>query len=162
MTFPPERNRALRRSEQAKLERQEATHPAAPKGEHAEKLELPKGAMLAFRKSGGLKFSSREIVVYPDGRVTYGGGDTAKTALESRAARKLTDAQVMRMRRMLDQANFWKMQSPPGAQSPDAYAYEIVARVGNKHNQMEVFDGGIPDVLMPLIEQMNRLMPSEE
>jgi len=43
------------------------------------------GALIALRKSGGLKFSSREIVVYPDGRVTYDGGDTAKSAL-TRAA----------------------------------------------------------------------------
>src|SRR5712692_2840423 len=113
-----------------------------------EPLELPKGALIAYRKSGGLKFSSREIVVYPDGRVTFGGGDTAKTALESRATRKLMDAQIMKMRRTLDQSGFWKMKAPAGKHGGDAYAMEIVARVGANSNQMELFTGGVPDSLM--------------
>ena len=115
-----------------------------------------------LRKSGGLRFTSHEVVVYPDGRVTYEGGDTAKTALESRVRRKLTDAQIVRMRKLLDQANFWRMPPTTGKQSPDAFAYEIVARIGSKHNRVELFDGSIPDAMQPLVEQMNKLMPGEE
>ncbi len=146
--------------EEATLEKGGA-QPAAQQTKAVEKLELPKGAMIAMRKSGGIKFSSHEVVVYPDGRVTYEGGDTSKSIYE-RPARKLTDAQVMKMRRMLEQTNFFRMKSPEGRQSPDEMAYEIVARVGTKHNQVEMVTGNMPDSLMPLIEQLNRLMPSEE
>ena len=41
--------------------------PAAP----PEPLRLPRGAFVGLRKSGGLKFGTREVVVYPDGRVAY-------------------------------------------------------------------------------------------
>ncbi|MEP7199170.1 MAG: hypothetical protein ABI874_05060 [Chloroflexota bacterium] len=127
----------------------------------AEPLELPKGALIAYRKSGGLKFSSREVVVYPDGRVTYGGGDKAKTAL-TRASRKLNDAQVTKLRRTLDSSGFWQMNPPEGKHGGDAFAHELVSRVGPKHNQFEVFTGAIPDALTALIEQMEKLLPSEE
>lgn len=192
MTSPGQRRRVFAREEKAKLERQQVEQPDQPHSEHdemleavdaeieakhedksaappatpnvpaSERLELPKGAMLAYRKSGGLRFTSHEIVVYPDGRVTYEGGDTAKTALESRARRKMTDAQIVRIRKLLDQVNFWRLGPTPGDQSPDSYAYEIVARVGSKHNHVELFDGAIPDALQSLIDQMNRLMPGDD
>ena len=191
MTSPGQRRRVFDREQKAKLERQHIEHQDVPHSEHDEKLEavneereekhedknaapppvptasserleLPKGAMLALRKSGGLRFTSHEVVVYPDGRVTYEGGDTAKTALESRVRRKLTDAQIVRMRKLLDQVNFWRMPPTTGKQSPDAFAYEIVARISSKHNRVELFDGSIPDAMQPLVEQMNKLMPGEE
>ena len=191
MTNPGQKRRVFDREQKAKLERQQLEQPEVPQSEHDEKLEavdaeleekhedkeaappvpapsasdtleLPKGAMLAYRKSGGLRFSSHEIVVYPDGRVTYEGGDTAKTALESRARRKMTDAQVVRMRKLLDQANFWRMDAVAGTQSPDSFAYEIVARIGSKHNRVELVDGSIPDALQPLVDQLNKMLPSSE
>ncbi len=189
MTTPGQKRRVFDREQKAKLDRQQAEGLDVPHGgEHDSKLEavdqkiedrhgdksappppetldsleLPKGALIAFRKSGGLRFSSHHLVVYPDGRVTHEGGDTAKTALESRARRKLNDAQIVRMRKLLDQANFWNMPPTVGKQSPDAFAYELVARIGNKHHQSEMFDGSVPDSMQPLIEQMNKLMPSDE
>jgi len=41
----------------------------------ADTLRLPRGALVAMRRSGGLKFRSREVVVYRDGRVNYDDGD---------------------------------------------------------------------------------------
>jgi hypothetical protein len=133
-----------------------AAAPAAPKP-----LELPKGAFVAYRKSGGLRFTSNEIAVYPDGRVTYGGGDTSKTSL-TRVRRALNDAQVGKLRRTLDQSGFFNYQPAPGKQSPDTHAMEIVARVGPKHNQVEVFSGDIPGLLTQLIEQLDKLLPADE
>ncbi len=137
----------------AKLE----TKPAPPK---LGRLALPKGVLIAFRKSGGAKFSSREIVVYPDGRVSFGGPDVSKEAY-AHVARKLNDAQIARLRRTLDQVGFFRMQPAQGDQLPDAFAYEIVARLGARSNYVEVFDGSIPDTLTPLIQQLSALMPKE-
>lgn len=129
--------------------------------EKPEPLQLPKGALLAMRQSGGHKFTSSEIVIYPDGHVAYGGGDTSHKAYE-RGARKLNDGQVVGLRHSLDRVNFWRMPATTGKQNPDAFAYEITARVGSKANSIQVFDGSIPDSLKPILEQLKKLMPSEE
>jgi len=34
-----------------------------------DRLKLPRGAFIAFRQSGGLRFSTREVIVYNDGHV---------------------------------------------------------------------------------------------
>lgn len=146
----------------AKLDSDQTTAapPAKPATPKLEKLRLPQGALIAYRKSGGFKFSSREIVIYPDGRVSFGGPDLSKEAY-ARAARKLNDGQIARLRKTLDQVGFFRTPSAPGSQPPDSIAYEIIARVANRSNYVEVFDGSIPDSLMPLLHQLNALMPKE-
>ena len=125
-----------------------------------EPLQLPKGALIAFRKSGGAPVRTREIVLYPDGRVSFGGPDVAKEAY-AHVPRKMNDAQIARLRKTLDHANFFRMSSAQGDPPPDAFAYEIIARTGNRVNSVAVFDGGIPNALTPLIQQLGALMPKE-
>ena len=48
-----------------------------------------------------------------------------------------------------------------GRQNPDAYAYEIVARIDRRVMTAEVFDGSIPGGLARLIRQLSRYLPSE-
>jgi hypothetical protein len=129
----------------------------APK---VERLALPKGALIAFRKSVGLKSASREIVIYPDGRVSYGGADLSKNAYE-RAARRMNDAQMANLRRLLDKVGFFRIESEEGEPQSKAVVYEIAARLGKRSNNVQVF-GAMPGALEPLIEQLNRLMPAEE
>lgn len=121
-----------------------------------EPLQLPKGALIAFRKSGGLKFSSREIAIYSDGRASYGGTDLPK---QVSAPPKLGEAQVAELRRMLDQIGFLRLRLAGGQQPPDSYAYEIVAQLDAKSNYVEVFDGKIPEALTPLIQRLAKLLP---
>lgn len=125
-----------------------------------EPLQLPKGALIAFRKSGGASASAREIVLYPDGRVSFGGPDLGKE-MYAHVPRKMNDAQIARLRKTLDHANFFRMSSAQGEPPPDAFAYEIVARAGNRVNAVHVFDGAIPDALTPLLQQLRALMPKE-
>ncbi len=123
-----------------------------------ERLILPKGALLAYRKSGGLKFSSREIVVYPDGRISYGGADAAKF-MHERTTRKLNDAQIARLRKTLARANFLRVASAAGKPPADGFAHEIVARLGNQTHTVEAFDGNIPDSLTELLAQLSAWLP---
>lgn len=123
-------------------------------------LALPKGALIAFRKSGGSPTNTREIVLYPDGRVSFGGPDVSKEAY-ARVPRKMNDAQIARLRKTLEHANFFRMASAEGEPPPEAFAYEIIARAGNRVNTVTVFDGSIPDTLVPLIQQLSALMPKE-
>jgi hypothetical protein len=141
----------------AKVESKPApTSHQKPERPKIERLQLPKGALIAFRKSGGLKFSSREIVIYPDGRVSYGGSDLPKQA---GTPQKLGGAQIAELRRMLDQSGFLRLMLAGGPQPPDSYAYEIVAQIDAKSNYVEVFDGRIPESLMPLIQRLVKLIP---
>lgn len=127
------------------------------KVEKPEPLRLPKGAFLALRKSGGLKFSSRAVIIYPDGRIAYDERGVPQKEY-NRLRRAFNDGQMLSLRKLLDQINFWKMESA-GQQNPDAFAYEIAARLGHRANEVEVFDGSVPDNLKPLLERLTPLLP---
>jgi hypothetical protein len=133
----------------------ESTPPAPPP---VEPLQLPLGAFIAYRMTGGSKSSAHEIVVYPDGRVSFGGPDVSKQVY-ARAARKLNDGQIARLRKLLDQVGFFRIPTAQGNPAPDALAHAIVARIGSRANHVEVFDGSIPDALAPLLQQLSALMP---
>lgn len=149
---PGERASSLDSSQPDASSDRSASPPQARK-----KLALPKGAFIAFRKSGGIKFSSREIVVYPDGRVTYDSQGEQKHGPER--PRKLNDAQIIQLRRSLEQANFFRLRSGEGEQSGDVFAFEIVARLGSRTNDVEFFTGNLPKVLEGLIQRLTDLMP---
>ena len=118
-----------------------------------EKLPLPKGGLVVMRKSGGLKFSTQQVVVYKDGRVVsvVGAGGASKE-------RKLTDAQLAELYRTLDGVDFLRMASTIGRQNPDAFAYEIATRIGRTVRNIEVFDGSIPESVASLIKLLRQYM----
>lgn len=118
-----------------------------------EPLQLPKGGLIVFRRSGGLKFSSREVVIFADGRITRRGTDLPQTI---RAPSKLDDAQIAELEKLLEQVEFARLRSVGGPQPPDSYAYEIIAQVDRQSNYVEVFDGKIPDALEPLIQRLTQ------
>lgn len=129
----------------------------APPQERDDAFALPAGAWIAMRQSGGLLFSSREVVVYRDGRAAtsaVGGGRPAHTG----APRPLTEAELAALRRALEQIDFSRLPTAAGRQPADAYVYEIVARSGRRSQAVEVFDGSIPPTLAPLIRQLSRLL----
>jgi len=117
----------------------------------ADTLRLPRGALVAMRRSGGFKFRSREVVVYRDGRVNYDDGESGP-----RTVWTLGDAELAELRRTLDQVGFAQLPTL-GRQNPDAFAYEIVARPARRVYSAEAFQGSIPVSLAPLIQQLNRL-----
>ncbi len=141
--------------------RQLASDPAAQPSGREEALALPEGAWLAMRKSGGLLFSSREVVVYEDGRVigsAIGGGRPERDA----TPRRLAAAQLAALRRAVEQIDFGRLPAVAGHQGRDAFVYELVARSGRATHAVEVFEGAIPEQLAPLVEQLNRLLPRDE
>jgi hypothetical protein len=127
-----------------------------------EPLRLPKGAFVAMRKSGGLRFSSRLLIVLRDGRIVRlveAGAVDAEGDRRSRARRRpsrLTREQISQLRITLARSGLDQVrQSGRAAQNPDAYAYEIVARVGRKVQSVELLDGSIPEALQPLVRGLN-------
>jgi hypothetical protein len=119
-----------------------------------EQLALPRGGLVAMRRSGGIKFRSREVVVYRDGRVNYDDGEGSGP----RTVWTLSDAELAELRDALDQADLPHQPASAGRQNPDAFAYEIVARPGRRAYAVEVFQGSIPPTLAPLIQRLNHFM----
>lgn len=124
-----------------------------------EPFRLPRSAFVGLRKSGGLAFTSSEVVVYPDGRVAYDARGVPQKEY-TRLRRVLNDGQTISLRKLLDQTNFWQATGG-GEQNPDGYAYEIAARLGQRSNEIEVFDGSVPESLQPLVERLSKLLPQE-
>ena len=114
-------------------------------------LKLPRGALVAMRRSGGFKFRSRAVVVYRDGRVNYDDGENGP-----RTVWTLSEAEMAELRGALEQASLAQLPAA-GRQNPDAFAYEIVARPTRRVYSAEAFQGSIPASLVPLIKQLNRL-----
>jgi hypothetical protein len=107
-----------------------------------------------MRRSGGLRFTSRDVTVFRSGRVEadadplLGSGMTVGT-------RRLSDPELAELHRALDAARFTELPPTAGRPSPDAYSYEIAARVGGSDHFVETFDGSIPDQLAPLIRLLS-------
>jgi hypothetical protein len=134
--------------------------PAVPASPPAED-ELPEGAIIAMRRSGGLRFTTKRVVIYQDGRVVMEGSLTPGESRRPRP-RKLRDKELAELYRALEHANFSALPHISGLQSPDAYAYEIVARDGDTTHSVEVFEGSIPEQLKPLIQVLSTYMKGSE
>lgn len=137
-----------------KRNRTAPTPPPDPEARPA----LPRGGLVVMRKSGGLKFSSREVVVYRDGRVVHRRHAPGVT-IYTGAPQRLADDEIAELSRLIEQAAFPRFVTGAGRQPPDAFAYEIVARAGRRLKETEVFQGGIPESLASLIRRLDALMP---
>ncbi len=136
------------------------TPPSEPISQQQQKaaqeaLALPKGAILAMRKRN--PSTTREVVVYPDGRVTYSIHDKP----DNRMPRKLTDAQIANLRRMLDQIGFFRMASAASDATGDSFVYELGAHYGNRSHYVVCPTENLPGPLVPLIERLTELLPPE-
>ncbi len=116
-----------------------------------EALELPSGALLAFRRSGGMRFTTRTIFVYRGGWVL---------SVDAQAARRfhLRPDELDRLVGLALRAGLARHRPSGAAQPPDGYAYEIAARVGRQVRRAEVMTGSIPAALAPLVRALARLL----
>ena len=126
-----------------------------------DRLTLARGAFIAVRQSGGLRFSTREVMVYHDGRVAARRQGKLDTREE---ARRITPGEVADLKAAIahsslpDRPRFASI----GRQSPDGYAYELIARAGRKLKAIECFDGSIPPEVKPLLTELKTLMPVDD
>ena len=126
---------------------------------HVDRPTLPADALVIMRVSGGFSFSSREVVVFADGRSSsrhseHGRGElpAIQTKLDARAL----DA----IRSQLTAANFSVQRDVTLTQRPDSYTCELVARVGDDSKFIDVFDGAIPQQLVLLVSHLKALLVS--
>jgi hypothetical protein len=125
-----------------------------------ERPALPRGALVTLVRSGGLVFRTSELTVYRDGRVTY-DADGPGGARE-RAVWVLLSDELEELRRELAAIDFAAYQFTYGRQNPDAYAYELTARVGRGVRRITLAEGSIPDELDPLIRRLASYAPPSD
>ena len=124
-----------------------------------DRLKLPRGAFIAFQQSGGLRFSTRGLIVYRDGRVV--SRRQGKLSVKGQA-RRITLEEVANLQETIAHSGLEKLSGSIGRPSPDGYAYELIARVGRKSKAIEFFDGSIPSAMQPLLSQLKALMAGDE
>jgi hypothetical protein len=117
-------------------------------------VELPPGVFIAFRQSGGLRFSTREMMVYDDGYVI--ARRQGKLGA-SEGSRHLTPEQVADLKELIEQSGLFGLPGPIGSQSPDGYVYELIARIQHTSRSIEFFDGSLPAEVQPVLAQLKAL-----
>jgi hypothetical protein len=127
--------------------------PAAPPPDDAgeEQLALPRNALVAFRKSGGLRFSSRGIVVLRNGWVEPEQGTEGRR-------RHMSDDAMAILERLILSSGLTRISHRKHKATPDGYAYEIAARIGGKLRNVELQDP-IPAEQEKLLRVLSRLLP---
>ena len=133
--------------------------PAQAEDTGEERLVLPPGALVAMRRSGGLRFTSRTVVIYADGRVVTDGGSETKQG--AGRARKLSDAELAALYRALEEAGLDELPPRSGRQNPDAYAYELAVRLEGREYATEAYDGSISKQVAPLIQMLTRYLSED-
>jgi hypothetical protein len=121
---------------------------------------LPRGGLVVMRRSGGLKFTSREVAVYRDGRVVNRRHEDGFTLYRG-AAERLSERELAELKELIARAEFPRFAGAAGRQPPDRYSYEIAARVGRRLRRVEVFQGAIPESIEPLVRALSALMTED-
>jgi hypothetical protein len=124
-----------------------------------DQLKLPRGAFIAFQQSGGLRFSTRSLIVYRDGRVI--SRRQGKLGVKGEA-RRITLEEVANLQETIAHSGLEKLSGSIGRPSPDGYAYELIARVGRKSQAFEFFDGSIPAEVKPLLKVLKQLFSEQK
>jgi hypothetical protein len=128
-------------------------------GPQDDRLTLPQGAIIAFRQSGGLRFSTREVTVYRDGHVTW--RRTGKLGA-AQGERQLTSEDVADLQALIGHSDLFGLPTTIGRPSPDGYAYELIARVRRKSTSIELFDGSVPLAVEPLLARLKAILIVDE
>lgn len=125
--------------------------PPLPPGDE-DQLRLPRGGLVAFRKSGGLRFTSRGVVVYRSGWVVPLAGSGGRP-------RRMTAEALGALESLVTRSGLGRKRPAPAGATRDGYAYEITVRYGGRTRYAEAATGAIPENLGRLIEVLERLLP---
>ncbi len=124
-----------------------------------DQLKLPRGAFIAFQQSGGLRFSTRGLIVYRDGRVIT--RRQGKLGVKGEA-RRITLKEVADLQETIAHSDLEELPRSIGRPSPDGYAYELIAHIGRKLQMLEFFDGSIPAEVKPLLKVLKQLFSEQK
>ncbi len=126
----------------------EAQPPTGPAAD--DRLRLPRNGLIAYRKSGGLRFTSRGIIVYRNGWVMPLEGAEGRP-------RHLGPAALARLEGLIRRSELTRAPRGTGSATRDGYGYEIVTRIGSKEVAVELSDP-LPAAQRRLVEMLNDLL----
>ncbi|MGQ9927261.1 MAG: hypothetical protein ACUVS4_10360 [Chloroflexaceae bacterium] len=123
-----------------------------PEGADEHRLRLPRNGLIAYRKSGGLRFTSRGIIIYRSGWVMPLDGAAGRP-------RRLGPAALARLEGLILRSELMRTpQRTPGA-TRDGYSYEILTRIGKRECAIELNDP-VPAAQARLVRTLNNLLPA--
>lgn len=125
--------------------------PAGGAGDD-DRLRLPRNGLIAYRKSGGLRFTSQGITVYRDGRVLPLEGAEERP-------RRLSAVELARLERLILRSELTRAPRNRSSATRDGYSYEIATRIGNREWAVELSDP-VPAAQARLVETLNALLPA--
>lgn len=120
-------------------------------------LGLPKGAVVAIRRSGGFVFRSDEVTAYADGSVTHRNSAFGSVAKPAQAG-TLTEAQQTQLRQLLDPQTFTAFTATM-APVPDSYVVELAAQVGAEIKRGEVAELFATEPARSIIRMLTMFIP---
>ncbi len=124
----------------------------APEGADEDRLRLPRNGLIAYRKSGGLRFTSRAIIVYRNGWVMPLDGAEGRP-------RRLGPAALARLEGLILRSELTRAPRDTRSATRDGYSYEIVTRVGNRECAVVLSDP-VPAAQARLVAMLNALLPA--
>ena len=125
-----------------------------------ERAALPPGALASLHVSGGMAFSQRELVVYDDGRATYAMAGQGRS--QPQQSFHLSGEQLSAVRAALAALDARAFAGRRASPSPDAYTYEIAARVAGEPAATTASTAFIPPQLAPLLRLLRDLVPDSQ
>lgn len=124
----------------------------APEGADEDRLRLPRNGLIAYRKSGGLRFTSRAIIVYRNGWVMPLDGAEGRP-------RRLGPAALARLEGLILRSELTRVPRNTRSATRDGYSYEIVTRIGRQEYAVELSDP-VPAAQARLVAMLNALLPA--
>ncbi|MCX7791655.1 MAG: hypothetical protein N2378_13525 [Chloroflexaceae bacterium] len=122
----------------------------ASEGADEDRLRLPRNGLIAYRKSGGLRFTSRAIIVYRNGRVLPLDDGEGRP-------RRLGPAALARLKGLILRGELTRAPQDKRSATRDGYSYEIVTRIGRRECAVELSDP-VPAAQARLVRALNGLL----
>jgi hypothetical protein len=122
-------------------------------------LDVPGGAVVVFRREGGIAGLSEQWTIFPDGRVQDADGNQYE----------IEPAAVTAMLAAIESAGFMELDNsgPPADLCCDRFVYTLAVRLGDRVHTMQTVDGAedVPEGLIATIDAVQsvveRLPPAE-
>jgi hypothetical protein len=120
---------------------------------------MPAGAVVVFRREGGIAGLSEQWTIFADGRVQDADGNNYE----------IEPAAVTAMLATIESAGFMELDnsSPPANLCCDRFVYALAVRLGDRVHTMQTVDGAeeVPEGLMSALNAVQsiveRLPPAE-
>lgn len=114
---------------------------------------VPGDTMLIYSRSGGFAGLDDRLTIYSNGECNLYRKNSKQEFM-------LSLQQLAHLRELLDKANFFGLKSEylPERAGADLIEYSITYKFGDKKHSVKTYDGAVPAVLQPLLDELNSII----